>query len=276
MRIVILSNDILVNNGFVSVINNTIMDSSHSCIRVGDYDYEFYYSIDDFEKSSSHVSNILFMICLYKVASCESNFLIRYIEINKPNYPILLYTPDILNKDFIQYLYSTGVHSVISQAHTENDIVKVISKIMCYSQKKIGLCTKLHFEPLATPIENKLPFSPSNYFDSNIYSTNISSGYNLANHVSVNISDSFSSSPVSVNKISSEINLDYEKIGISLTNRKKKLVQGLILGQSNKDISKLSNLSVGTVRNYIHQLSSHFNVNNRTELAIKLRNLISE
>ena len=76
-------------------------------------------------------------------------------------------------------------------------------------------------------------------------------------------------------KEKSLITTNFNKLNISLSIRKQKLIQGLVLGLSNKELAERSNLSLGTVRNYIHQLTNHFEVSNRTELALKLKEILS-
>jgi DNA-binding CsgD family transcriptional regulator len=61
---------------------------------------------------------------------------------------------------------------------------------------------------------------------------------------------------------------------LHLSRKKKPIIEGVVLGLTNKDIALRSSLTTGTVRNYICQLFGMFGVKNRTELALTLRNLL--
>lgn len=61
---------------------------------------------------------------------------------------------------------------------------------------------------------------------------------------------------------------------LNLSRKKKPIIEGVVLGLTNKDIALRSSLTTGTVRNYICQLFGMFGVKNRTELALTLRTLL--
>lgn len=58
--------------------------------------------------------------------------------------------------------------------------------------------------------------------------------------------------------------------------RKKRLLEALAQGYKNEEISLRSNLSIGTVRNYVSKLMLITNIDNRTKLALLIRKRISE
>ena len=64
--------------------------------------------------------------------------------------------------------------------------------------------------------------------------------------------------------------------GWAKSNRKKILIKCIASGYSNDEITDIANLSPGTVRNYISQLTTLLNCENRTKLAFLLKNEINE
>lgn len=275
MKIIIVSSDVLANCGLNLIVANSIKKAHSSCFDSLHVDFEYYSSLDEFINIRDSLDDILCLVHYFQLNSNDSNLFVKYVESIDNDYPVILYTSDSIPDFFVQYLYSSGVHAVLTKNDIENDICSLLQNFLCNRLKKIGYCNQYDKNSQLNNISD-----PRNVFD-NSYQLDVQSisAYysNTIPYTSIDYTTHILPpnhiEPIPKTQLPSLI-YDFKKLNCSLSPRKKKLIECLILGLSNKEIAEISNLSTGTVRNYIHQLCVNYDVKNRTELAIKIRDLI--
>ncbi len=67
-----------------------------------------------------------------------------------------------------------------------------------------------------------------------------------------------------------------EQKGISFSEREKELLDLVLMGKTNEDISKEFYLSVGTIKNYLGAIYKKIGINSRSELMAYIYSLLKE
>lgn len=291
MKVVVICDDVLINNGIVNITEKTVFDiEGITTINIKDLDFNFYYSYVDYANSSKDSNQVLFVFYCLKANSIDSNLFIRALEEGFFHCPVLIYSSEKLNKDYIDYLLGNGVDYVLTPDIKENRVSEIFKKtIEIYNLNNKNKCIQVICS------ENVVSYDNETECDYNLLNLSATQSYKYDPKIGFVNTDFFDHSSWSCTidqqvqeietvqeescipdyKEKSLILCDFNKLNISLSIRKKKLIQGLVLGLSNKELAQRSNLSIGTVRNYIHQLSNHFEVSNRTELALMLKEKLS-
>lgn len=284
MRIIIISDNAFINSGVVSIIENTLSEKNACEYEFYDFEFEYYLAFSEFwnknrEYTSQCLNDVKFIFYCYNVSSVDSRSFVNCLDNGEISCPVVIYTPVQLTSDYIGYLLRYGVHSVITPRMKECKVAEILYQLLqeqCHLRvfsKNVNVRSKAIERNSSVHVHSDCSV-PLSFNNSHIYG--FDSTYNVINpsyKISYSPTNSSNSSLVDINDISL-LSIDYDKLNVSLSPRKQKLIQGLILGLSNKELANRSNLSLGTVRNYIHQLACHFEVSNRTELALKLRGLL--